>query len=106
MPSRVSPAGVWRHAYAMSPSPRSKVGSCAARHADDFETAIWSTLRGLGDRDTTCAIVGGIVSLSAPPETVPDVWRASREALAFQPTRPNRALRVGEPVDKPPLRAQ
>lgn len=78
---------------------------CAARYADDFEAAIWSTLRGLGDRDTTCAIVGGIVALSAPPETVPEVWRASREPLAYQPARPNRALRVGEPVGKTPLRA-
>ena len=37
----------------------------AAQHLDDYEEAFWATLRGLGDRDTTCAIVGGIVALSS-----------------------------------------
>jgi len=54
---------------------------CAARHLDDFEAAMWSTVSGLGDRDTTCAIVGGIVSLSATTEVPPD-WIAAREPLA------------------------
>ncbi|MEZ4458122.1 MAG: ADP-ribosylglycohydrolase family protein [bacterium] len=34
---------------------------CAQRHIDDFEEAMWTTVSGLGDRDTTCAIVGGIL---------------------------------------------
>lgn len=38
---------------------------CAARHLGNFEEAMWATVAGLGDRDTTCAMVGGIVSLSA-----------------------------------------
>src|SRR5262249_14069917 len=46
---------------------------CAARHLDDYAAALWSTVAGLGDRDTTCAIVGGIVALSAG---VPEEWRA------------------------------
>ena len=36
---------------------------CAARHLGNYEEALWTTVSGLGDRDTTCAIVGGIVAL-------------------------------------------
>jgi ADP-ribosylglycohydrolase len=53
---------------------------CAARHLDDFVEAMWTTVSGLGDRDTTCAIAGGIVALHSP-HTVPAEWRESREAL-------------------------
>jgi ADP-ribosylglycohydrolase len=53
---------------------------CAARHLDDFEEAMWTTVAGLGDRDTTCAIVGGIVAASTK-RPIPDVWRRSRERL-------------------------
>src|SRR5262249_58221931 len=35
---------------------------CAGQHLSDFEQALWLTVSGLGDRDTTCAIVGGIVA--------------------------------------------
>lgn len=51
---------------------------CALRHHDDFEEALWSTVSGLGDRDTTCAIVGGLVALQSPP---PSVWLEAREPL-------------------------
>jgi len=54
---------------------------CAARHLDDFEQALWTTVSGLGDRDTTCAIVGGIVSLSAAPPGIPRSFLESREPL-------------------------
>jgi ADP-ribosylglycohydrolase len=50
---------------------------CAARHLDDYVEAMWQTVSGLGDRDTTCAIVGGIVA--AAGAAVPADWRASRE---------------------------
>ena len=50
---------------------------CAARHSDNFEEALWATVSALGDRDTTCAIVGGIVALSAPE--VPERWITARE---------------------------
>jgi ADP-ribosylglycohydrolase len=61
----------------------------AARHLDDFEAAMWSTVAGLGDRDTTCAIVGGIVALSAP--NLPERFLAAREPLAWPiPVRANR----------------
>jgi ADP-ribosylglycohydrolase len=51
----------------------------AAYHLADFAEALWWTVRGLGDRDTTCAIVGGIVALSA--QSVPAAWIMSREPL-------------------------
>jgi len=51
---------------------------CAARHLDSFKDALWSTVSGLGDRDTTCAIVGGILGAGAP---VPAEWIAAREPL-------------------------
>lgn len=47
-------------------------------HLDDYESAFWATVAGLGDRDTTCAIVGGIVALRAEP---PAGWVQAREAL-------------------------
>jgi ADP-ribosylglycohydrolase len=52
---------------------------CAAHHLDDYETSMWITAAGLGDRDTTCAIVGGIVVLSAGQ--VPLEWVERREPL-------------------------
>ncbi len=53
----------------------------AAHHLEDFEAALWWTVRGGGDRDTTCAIVGGIVALSAPE--IPASWLARREPLGL-----------------------
>jgi ADP-ribosylglycohydrolase len=55
---------------------------CAARHLTGFEEALWTTVSGLGDRDTTCAIVGGIVSLSVGREGLPSEWLAAREPLS------------------------
>lgn len=54
---------------------------CAARHMDDYEEALWTTVSALGDRDTTCAIVGGIVALAT--EQIPEAWLAAREPLPF-----------------------
>ena len=54
---------------------------CAARHLDNFEQALWTTVAGLGDRDTTCAIVGGIVALSATHPAIPSLFLESREPL-------------------------
>lgn len=53
----------------------------AARSLDDYERAFWGTVSGLGDRDTTCAIVGGIVASYVGLEGIPDAWRAERESL-------------------------
>lgn len=52
---------------------------CAAHHLHHFEDAIWITVNGLGDRDTTCAIVGSIVVLSAGTEQVPQNWISHTE---------------------------
>lgn len=51
---------------------------CAASRIDSYEEALWTTVSALGDRDTTCAIVGGIVALRSP---IPPSWRAAREPL-------------------------
>ncbi len=53
----------------------------AAHHLTNFEEALWTTVSGLGDRDTTCAIVGGIVAMSAGVERIPKAWLDSREPL-------------------------
>lgn len=50
----------------------------AARHLDDYVEALWSTVAGLGDRDTTCAIVGGIVACASG---TPDELLRQREPL-------------------------
>ena len=52
---------------------------CAARHLHDFAAAMWATVAGLGDRDTTCAIVGGLVAATGAP--IPAAWLAAREPL-------------------------
>ena len=43
--------------------------------------AHWIAAKGLGDVDTTCAIVGGIVALSAPE--ISESWLKRREPLKF-----------------------
>jgi ADP-ribosylglycohydrolase len=54
---------------------------CAAQSLHSFEAAITLTIRGGGDVDTNCAIVGGIVALSADPQTIPASWLSHREPL-------------------------
>lgn len=56
---------------------------CARRHLGSFEDAMWTTVAGLGDRDTTCAIAGGVVALAVG--RVPDAWLAARESLRPEP---------------------
>jgi ADP-ribosylglycohydrolase len=41
--------------------------------------ALTATVSALGDRDTTCAIVGGIVSLQVGEPGIPADWREARE---------------------------
>jgi len=53
----------------------------AAFHLDKYEAALWKTVSALGDRDTTCAIVGGIVAMSAGLEAIPPSWIQSREPI-------------------------
>jgi ADP-ribosylglycohydrolase len=53
---------------------------CAAHSLFDFEGAMWRTVAGMGDRDTTCAIEGGMVVLSS--RQVPTAWVAHHEPLS------------------------
>jgi ADP-ribosylglycohydrolase len=56
---------------------------CAARHLDDYAAALWTTVSGYGDVDTTGAIVGGVVVLSAGRDSIPEAWLRARETLDF-----------------------
>lgn len=55
---------------------------CASRHLDSFEEAFWDTVAGLGDRDTTCAMVGGVVAMRVGEAAIPARWLAAREPLS------------------------
>lgn len=54
---------------------------CAAKYLEDFVEGMWYTVSALGDRDTTCAIVGGIIACHVGLEGIPLKWRQAREAL-------------------------
>ena len=54
---------------------------CASRFRGDYEEALWQTVSVLGDRDTTCAMVGGIVALGVSLGGIPREWRRRREPL-------------------------
>lgn len=56
---------------------------CAGTYLDSYEEALWLTVAGLGDRDTTCAIVGGILAMRTP---IPESWLAARESLSGKMT--------------------
>lgn len=53
-----------------------------AHHGDTFATALWKTVSALGDRDTTCAIVGGVLALRVGYEGIPAMWRNARERVS------------------------
>ena len=54
---------------------------CVAHNLDNFEQAMWVTVSGLGDRDTTCAMVGGIVVMYSGVESIPAEWLLAREPI-------------------------
>jgi ADP-ribosylglycohydrolase len=56
-----------------------------AHASNDFEHALWRTVSALGDRDTTCAIVGGILALRTGHDGIPAGWLRSREKLPIGP---------------------
>lgn len=58
---------------------------CAGEQLDNFEEALWLTARGLGDVDTTCAMVGGIVAAYTGAEAIPEEWIEKREVLPEWP---------------------
>ena len=53
----------------------------AACHLDDYQEALWATVSGLGDRDTTCAIVGGVVVMHTGVRRIPKEWLDCREPI-------------------------
>jgi ADP-ribosylglycohydrolase len=55
---------------------------CAAQQLANYEEAIWLTLQGQGDCDTTCAIVGGIVVMRTGVSAIPADWYQACEPLA------------------------
>jgi ADP-ribosylglycohydrolase len=55
----------------------------ATQHLDNFVDALVDTVAGDGDCDTTCAIVGGIVSLYVGTDGLPADWRAARETFTI-----------------------
>lgn len=58
---------------------------CVGEQLHNYEQALWLTASGLGDVDTTCAMVGGIVALSCEVESIPTAWREAREPLPNWP---------------------
>jgi ADP-ribosylglycohydrolase len=54
---------------------------CAAGQPDDLCEALWWTVGGWGDRDTTCAIAGGVVAARTGTSGVPDDWRRACEPV-------------------------
>lgn len=55
-----------------------------ANFSGSFEEALFHTVNGLGDRDTTCAIVGGIIGCRFPP---PQAWVDACEPLPADITK-------------------
>ena len=51
------------------------------RNLRDYETGLWDAVTAGGDRDTICAIVGSVLALSAPAESIPRAWIDAREPL-------------------------
>lgn len=45
----------------------------------NFEAAMWRTVSALGDRDTTCAIAGGIAIMTSASEYIPKTWKEDVE---------------------------
>lgn len=53
----------------------------AAGQLDDLPEALWQTVAGWGDRDTTCAIAGGVVAARTGTSGIPSAWRDACEAI-------------------------
>jgi ADP-ribosylglycohydrolase len=60
---------------------------CAAHNLNDFENALWKAVSILGDRDTICAIVGGITIMSSNEDKIPSNWLNSVENFEKSPFR-------------------
>lgn len=54
---------------------------CCGQALEDYPRALWLAVTAGGDRDTICAIVGGVVASYVGGEDIPSEWRARSEAL-------------------------
>ena len=54
-----------------------------AANIDNYSEAIWTAARVGGDRDTTCAIIGGILAASVGPDGIPEELLRNRETLEW-----------------------
>lgn len=52
---------------------------CSSHHLNNVGEALWKAVSILGDRDTICAMVGGITIMSAADSTVPKAWTEAVE---------------------------
>jgi ADP-ribosylglycohydrolase len=63
----------------------------ASHNLSDYEGGFWSTVAGLGDRDTTCAIAGGVIGARVGVAGVPMKMRVVVEPLpSFTPRQLHR----------------
>ncbi len=54
----------------------------AGRYLDDYVGALWKTVSVLGDMDTNCAIVGGILAARLGTSVIPEEWQTLCEPLS------------------------
>ncbi|MDM5180868.1 ADP-ribosylglycohydrolase family protein [Massilia sp. DJPM01] len=54
---------------------------CCSHHLDNYPEALWLAVSAGGDRDTVCAIVGGIVASYTGLSGIPNEWKGKREPL-------------------------
>jgi ADP-ribosylglycohydrolase len=54
---------------------------CCSNNLTDFESGLWKAVSILGDRDTICAMVGGILIMSSDERKVPTNWTNSVERI-------------------------
>lgn len=54
---------------------------CAAHCLRNYEESLWKAVSVLGDRDTICAIVGGITIMSSPSQYIPKQWLSAVENI-------------------------
>jgi len=58
-----------------------------ARHPDDIVEALWTAVAAEGDRDTTCAIIAGVMAGLGHAAQPPSPWLEMREPLHFDSDR-------------------
>ncbi len=71
----------------------------AAHGMQSFEEALWKSVSVLGDRDTICAIVGGIVIMACDPKSIPLSWVESVEDFAHSIFRTKGSSSMGNSLE-------